>query len=35
MKTEESKVVKFKNEVIEWFKDKLEYADYIVVYGNL
>lgn len=34
-KTDELKVAKFKNELIEWFNDKLGYADYIVVYGNL
>ncbi|MCS4303297.1 hypothetical protein [Chryseobacterium sp. BIGb0232] len=34
-KTDELKVAKFKNELIEWLDDKLEYAEYIVVYGNL
>lgn len=34
-KFEESKVTKFRNELIEWLEDKLKYADYIVVYGNL
>lgn len=34
-KIEELKVTKFKNELIEWLEDKLQYADYIVVYGNL
>jgi hypothetical protein len=34
-KTDESKVTKFKNELMEWLNDKLKYADYIVVYGNL
>ncbi len=32
---EESEVTKFKNELIEWLEDKLQYADFIVVYGNL
>lgn len=34
-KTDELKVAKFKNELIEWLNDKLGYAEYIVVYGNL
>ena len=34
-KTNELKVTKFKNELIEWLNDKLIYADYIAVYGNL
>jgi hypothetical protein len=34
-KTNELKVTKFKNELIEWLSDKLIYADYIAVYGNL
>ncbi len=34
-KTEELKITKFKNELIEWLNDKLIYADYIAVYGNL
>jgi hypothetical protein len=29
------KVAKFKNELIDWLNDKLLYADWIVVYGNL
>jgi len=28
-------VTKFKNELIEWLNDKLTYADYIAVNGNL
>ncbi|WP_445722849.1 hypothetical protein [Flavobacterium sp.] len=34
-KTDELKVAKFKNELIDWLNDKLLYADCIVVYGNL
>ena len=34
-KTDESIIAKFKNELIEWLNDKLKYADYLVVYGNL
>ncbi|KIX22688.1 hypothetical protein SY27_02370 [Flavobacterium sp. 316] len=34
-KFEELKVTKFRNELIEWLEEKLKYADYIVVYGNL
>ena len=34
-KTGELKVTKFKNELIEWLNDKLTYADYLVIYGNL
>lgn len=29
------RVQKFKKELIEWFQDKLKYAEYIIVYGNL
>jgi len=35
IKTKEPKVKKFISELAEWFNEKLEYADYIVVYGNL
>lgn len=31
----DEKVQQFLKEVIAWFNDKLEYADYITVYGNL
>lgn len=34
-KTNELKVTKFKNELIEWLNDKLTYADYLAIYGNL
>jgi hypothetical protein len=34
-KQEDIKVAKFIKEVMHWFSDKLEYADYIEVYGNL
>ena len=34
-KTEELKVAKFKNELIEWLNNKLKYADYLAVYRNL
>jgi hypothetical protein len=34
-KSDELKVTKFKNELIEWLNDKLTYADYLAVYGNL
>lgn len=34
-KTDELKIIKFKKEFIEWLNDKLIYADYIAVYGNL
>jgi len=34
-KTNELKVKKFKEDLIEWLIDKLMYADYIAVYGNL
>ena len=34
-KTDELKVAEFKTELIEWLNDKLLYADYITVYGNL
>ncbi|MVO09406.1 hypothetical protein GOQ30_09570 [Flavobacterium sp. TP390] len=34
-KTDELKVNKFKNDLIGWLNEKLKYADYIVVYGNL
>lgn len=34
-KTDELKVVKFKNDLIGWLNEKMKYADYIVVYGNL
>lgn len=33
--TKNPKIEKFKNELIEWLNDKLTYADYITVYGNL
>lgn len=33
--TTDPKIEKFKNELIEWLNDKLTYADYIIVYGNL
>jgi hypothetical protein len=33
--TEVVKINKFKNELIAWLNDKLIYADYIAVYGNL
>ncbi len=33
--TTDPKIEKFKNELIEWLNDKLTYADYITVYGNL
>lgn len=33
--TEDPDVKKFKNELISWLDDKLQYADYMVVYGNL
>jgi hypothetical protein len=32
---DEVKIKKFKDEIINWLNDKLDYADYIVVYGNL
>ncbi|WP_160136053.1 hypothetical protein [Chryseobacterium sp. c4a] len=35
VRTDELKVAQFKNELIEWLNDKLVYAEYIVVYGNL
>jgi hypothetical protein len=34
-KTDELNVTKFKNELIEWLNDKLTYADYLAVNGNL
>lgn len=34
-KTDELKIAQFKNELIEWLNDKLIYAHYITVYGNL
>lgn len=34
-KTDDAKITKFKNDLIEWLNDKLVYADYITVYGNL
>lgn len=34
-KTDDLKIMKFKNELIEWLNDKLAYADYLAVYGNL
>lgn len=34
-KTDDPRVAKFKEEVINWLNDRLEYADRIVVYGNL
>lgn len=34
-KKDELKVAKFKAELTEWLNDKLVYAEYIVVYGNL
>jgi hypothetical protein len=33
--TNDEKVEIFLEEIINWIKDKLSYADYIVVYGNL
>ncbi|MDR6919710.1 hypothetical protein [Chryseobacterium sp. 2987] len=33
--TEDPAVKKFKNDLVNWLNDKLQYADYIVVYGNL
>ena len=33
--TGDSAVKKFKNNLVNWLEDKLEYAGYIVVYGNL
>ena len=35
VETNDIKVQNFKNELIAWLNDKLSYADYIVVYGNL
>lgn len=35
LKTEDRKVKQFLQELIDWFTDKLAYADIIVVYGNL
>ncbi|TAE75144.1 MAG: hypothetical protein EAZ85_02930 [Bacteroidetes bacterium] len=34
-KSDELKITKFKNELIKWLNDKLTYAEYLVVYGNL
>lgn len=34
-KTDELKVSEFKNELIEWINNKLTYADYLAIYGNL
>ncbi|UUC44465.1 hypothetical protein [Flavobacterium cerinum] len=34
-KTDDPKVIEFKKQLIEWLDDKLSYADYITVYGNL
>ncbi|MBD2767525.1 hypothetical protein IC235_06430 [Hymenobacter sp. BT664] len=35
IKAGDPKVMRFLQELIQWFDDKLKYADYIVVYGNL
>ncbi|MCC9074104.1 hypothetical protein LNQ49_21175 [Flavobacterium sp. F-65] len=35
IETNDSILKQFLKEVIEWFNDKLKYADYIVIYGNL
>ncbi|MFD1601306.1 hypothetical protein ACFSJW_23180 [Flavobacterium artemisiae] len=35
IKSNDSEENRFLGDLIEWFKDKLSYADYIVVYGNL
>ncbi len=35
LKAGEPKVNKFLKQLIDWWDDKLNYADYIVVYGNL
>ncbi len=34
-KTDDPNLNSFLQEVIQWFNDKLKYADYIVIYGNL
>lgn len=34
-KTDDPKVIEFKKQLIEWLNDRLRYADYITVYGNL
>lgn len=35
LKNNDEEVQSFLNKLINWFDDKLSYADYIVVYGNL
>lgn len=35
IKTDDPNIKQFLHEVIQWFDDKLKYADYIVIYGNL
>lgn len=34
-KTDDPNLNSFLQEVIQWFNDKLKYADYIIIYGNL
>lgn len=33
--TDDLKIMKFRNELVEWLNDKLAYAEYLAVYGNL
>lgn len=33
--TDDLKIMKFKNKLVEWLNDKLAYAEYLAVYGNL
>lgn len=35
IQTSDPRLIKFIEEVIAWLNDKLDYADYIVIYGNL
>lgn len=35
IKSNDSKETYFLNQLLDWLNDKLAYADYIVVYGNL